>query len=47
MNFTKKGENAFKKVVENARMINNNLLFKTGNPRINSYDFLKNIWYIL
>ena len=41
MNFTKKGENASKKVAENARMINNNLLFKTGNPSINSYDFLK------
>ena len=27
-------------------MINyNNLVFKTGNPSINNFDFLKKIWY--
>ena len=42
MNFTTKGENILKKVADDERLINyNNLFFKTGDPIINKYDFLK------
>ena len=42
MIFTTKGENILKKVAEDERLINcNNLFFKTGDPIINNYDFLK------
>ena len=40
MNITAKGEDILKKLANDERMINhNNLLFKTGNPIINNYDF--------
>ena len=44
MIFTTKGENILKKVAEDERLINyNNLFFKTGDPIINNYDFLKSL----
>ena len=42
INFTKKGENILKNLANNKKMINyQNLLFKTGNPIIDNFDFLK------
>ena len=42
INFTKKGENILKNLANNKKMINYpNLLFKTGNPIIDNFDFLK------
>ena len=42
INFTKKGENILKNLVNDKKMINyQNLLFKTGNPIIDNFDFLK------
>ena len=42
INFTKKGENILKNLVNDKKMINyQNLLFKTGNPIIGNFDFLK------
>ena len=42
MNFTDKGKDILKKLARDERMINyDNLLFKTGDPIIANYDFLK------
>ena len=42
INFTKKGENILKNLVIDKKMINyQNLLFKTGNPIIDNFDFFK------
>ena len=42
VNVTGKGKNILKKVPSDERMINcNNLFFKTGNPIIKNFDFLK------
>ena len=42
MNSTAKGEDILKKLANDERMINyKNLFFKTGNPAIGNYDFLK------
>ena len=42
MNFTNEGENIFKKSASDERMLNyNNLFFKTGDPTIKNFNFLK------
>ena len=42
MNFTNQTKNILKKVASNERMINhNNLVFKTGDPNLKNFDFLK------
>ena len=42
MNINFNGENILKKLVDDERMINHkNLFFKSGNPAIDNYDFLK------
>ena len=42
MNIDVKGKDILKNLVRDERMINyNNLFFKTGNPTIDNYDFLK------
>ena len=42
INFTKKGENILKNLVIDKKIINyQNLLFKTGNPIIDNFDFFK------
>ena len=42
MNISAKGEDILKKLATDERMINyENLLFKTGTPAIDNYDFLK------
>ena len=42
MNFTNEGKNILKKASSDERMINyNNLFFKTGDPNIKNFDFLK------
>ena len=42
MNISAKGEDIIKKLATDERMINyENLFFKTGNPAIDDYDFLK------
>ena len=47
MNFTDKWKDILEKVASDERIINyNNLLFKTGDPIIKNFDFLKKIWYI-
>ena len=46
MNFTDKWKDILEKVASDKRIINyNNLLFKTGDPIIKNFDFLKKIWY--
>ena len=47
MNFTSEPKNILKKAATDERMIHhNNLFFKTGDPIIKNFDFLKKIWYI-
>ena len=47
MNFTSEPYNILKKAATDERMIHhNNLFFKTGDPIIKNFDFLKKIWYI-
>ena len=42
MNFTNQTKNILKKAASNERMINhNNLVFKTGDPNLKNFDFLK------
>ena len=44
MNVSDERKNMFKKLAKDERMINyNNLLFKTGNPSISNFDFLKRL----